>query len=101
MRIKLTTTAVEKLHTSGIYWTDTPGLGVRVSPSGTKTYFFQRRVKGSRKERNVSLARHGDPVLLPDGSVRSFPFGADDARTKAAGVLALLLAGRDPVAEEE
>lgn len=103
-RIKLTTTAVDKLRTADeqtlIYWdTQTPGLGVRVSKSGKKSYFFQRRVKGG-KERSISLGRHGDPVLL-GGMLRTFPFGADDARAKAAAVLAQLLAGVDPVAEQE
>jgi integrase len=103
-RIKLTTTAVDKLRTLDdqtlIYWdTQTPGLGVRVSKSGKKTYFFQRRVKGG-KERSISLGRQGDPVLH-NGTVRSFAFGAEDARAKAAAVLAQLLAGVDPVAEQE
>lgn len=106
-RIKLTTTAVDKLRcpegdepTHIIWDTQTPGLGVRVSKTGKKTYFFQRRVKGGGKERNVSLGRHGDPALL-DGTLRTYPFGADDARARAAAVLAQLLAGVDPVAEQE
>lgn len=105
-RIKLTTTAVDKLRcpegdepTHIIWDTQTSGLGVRVSKSGKKTYFFQRRVKGG-KERNISLGRHGDPVLH-NGIVRSFPFGAEDARARAAAVLAQLLAGVDPVVEQE
>lgn len=101
-RIKLTTTAVDKLRTADeqtlIYWdTQTPGLGVRVSKSGKKSYFFQRRVKGG-KERSISLGRHGDPVLL-GGMLRTFPFGADDARAKAAAVLAQLLAVVDDHAD--
>lgn len=101
-KIKLTTTAVEKLRTAGIYWdTQTPGLGVRVSDSGMRTYFYKRRVKGSGVERNVSLGRHGDPVLSPDGTLRTFPFGAEDARARAAAVQAQLLNGIDPVAEKE
>lgn len=100
-KIKLTTTAVERLCDAGIYWdTQTHGLGVRVSDTGRKTYFYKRRVKGSGKERSISLGRQGDPVLH-NGTVRSFPFGAEDARAKAAAVLAQLLAGVDPVAEQE
>jgi|HubBroStandDraft_1064217.scaffolds.fasta_scaffold1751350_2 hypothetical protein len=52
-KMKLTTTAVEKPRTAGIYWdTQVPGLGVRVSESGRCTYFIKRRVKGgTSKER--------------------------------------------------
>lgn len=100
-KIKLTTTAVERLCDAGIYWDlQTPGLGIRVSDTGRKTYFYKRRVKGSGKERSVSLGRQGDPVLH-NGIVRSFAFGAEDARAKAAAVMAQLLAGVDPVAEAE
>jgi integrase len=107
-KMKLTTGVVTRLTACAVQivvWdTQMPGLGVRVSPAGTKTYFYQRRVKGESggKERNVSLGRHGDPVLAPDGvSARSFPFGPEDARIKAAAVQAQLLAGVDPVVERE
>ncbi|MFL6600168.1 MAG: tyrosine-type recombinase/integrase [Steroidobacteraceae bacterium] len=101
-RLKLTTTAVDRLTEPGIYWdTQTPGLGVRVSDSGMRTYFYKRRVKGSGKERNVSLGRQSDPVMLPDGSLRTYPFGAEDARTKAAAVQAQMLAGIDPVQKQK
>jgi integrase len=98
-RLKLTTTAVEKLRTAGIYWdTQVPGLGVRVSDSGRCTYFLKKRVKGGTgKERTVSLGRHGDPVLMPNGALRTFPFGTDDARARAAAVQAQMLMGVDPV----
>jgi integrase len=100
-RLKLTSTSVERLSDAGIYWdTQTPGLGVRVSDSGLRTYFYKRRVKGSGVERNVTLARHGDPVLV-DGVLRTFPFGAEDARAKAAAVQAQMLAGVDPVQQRK
>jgi integrase len=96
-KLKLTSTLVERLREPGIYWdSQIPGLGIRVSASGRKTYFYLRRVKGRGKQRNVTLARHGDPVLV-DGVLRSFPFGADDARAKAATMQAMMLAGIDPV----
>ena len=114
-RQKLTTTAVDKLrfpegavsktgtHLSHfVFWdTELKGLGVRVSAaSPTKTYLMQRRVKGG-PQRNISIGRHGDPVLQPDGKLRSYPFGADDARTRAMTTLAQLRSGVDPVAEEQ
>lgn len=113
-RIKLTNTAVEKLRfpegavtrtgkpiTHFVYWDlELKGLGVRVAAnSKTKTYVLQHRVRGAKQERNISLGRHGDPVALPDGSLRRHAFGADDARTKALAHLAHLLNGVDPVAE--
>jgi integrase len=114
-KIKLTTTAVDKLRSPEgavsktgtplshfVFWdTELKGLGVRVSASSsTKTYLMQRRVKGG-PQRNISIGRHGDPVLLPDGKLRSYPFGADDARTLALATLAQLRSGVDPVAEEQ
>lgn len=113
-RIKLTSTAVEKLRfpegavtrsgkpiTHFVYWDlELKGLGLRVSAnSKTKTYVLQHRVRGAKQERNISLGRHGDPVALPDGSLRRHAFGADDARTKALAHLAHLLNGVDPIAE--
>jgi Arm DNA-binding domain len=97
---KLITTVVDRLK-PGMYWdTQMPGLGVRVSDKGMRTWFYKRRVKGSGIERNVSLGRQGDPVLVND-TLRSFSFGADDARAKAATVQALMLAGVDPVQREK
>lgn len=114
-RLKLTTTAVDKLRfpegavsktgtplAHFVFWdTELKGLGIRLSASSpTKTYLMQRRVKGG-PQRNISIGRHGDPVLLPDGKLRSYPFGADDARTLAMTTLAQLRSGVDPVAEEQ
>ena len=102
MKIKLTNAAVERAG-EGIHWFERQrgdgALGVRVSDSGTRTYFLKRRVNG--KERSISLGRHGSPVLQPDGSARSFGFGAEDARAKAAGIVGQMLNGIDPVAEAE
>lgn len=98
---KLTARIVDRLKEPGIYWdTQEPGLGIRVSKNA-KTWLYQRRVKGSGVERKIVLAHHGDPVLLEDGSVRSFPFGADDARVKASVLKGKMLAGIDPIAEEQ
>lgn len=114
-RLKLTTTAVDKLRfpegavsktgtplSHFVFWdTELKGLGIRLSAaSPTKTYLMQRRVKGG-PQRNISIGRHGAPVLLPDGKLRSYPFGADDARTLAMTTLAQLRSGVDPVAEEQ
>ncbi len=102
MKIKLTNSAVEKAD-EGIHWFERQrgdgALGLRVAESGLRTYFLKRRISG--KERNIKLGRHGEPVLLPDGSLRSFPFGATDAQAKAAGLVGQMLQGIDPVVEKE
>jgi hypothetical protein len=58
---------------------------VRIADSGMRTYFYQRRVKGSGVERNVSLGWHGDPVL-------PFIF----ALRRAAAVIRAMLQCRGP-----
>jgi hypothetical protein len=74
------------------------GPGVRLGAKGnTKGYILQDRVKGEAKERTITLGCHGAPVLLPDGTVRSFGFGVDDARARATAIQAQMLAGVDPV----
>lgn len=102
MKIKLTNGAVERAGV-GIHWFERQrgdgALGLRVADSGLRTYFIKRRVNG--KERSIRLGRHGEPVLLPDGLARSFGFGADDARAKAAALVGQMLAGIDPIAERE
>lgn len=101
-KIKLTNTSVERA-VAGIHWFERQrgdgALGLRVSDSGTRTYFLKRRVNG--KERSIALGHHGSPVLLPDGSARSFGFGTDDARAKAAALVGKMLAGIDPVQQRK
>ena len=58
------------------------GFGVRVYPSGSKVYLVQTRSGG--KSRRVTIGRHG---LLT----------AEQARRKAAGVIAAIKAGEEPV----
>lgn len=100
MKIKLTNSAVEKAD-EGIHWFERQrgdgALGLRVAESGLRTYFLKRRVTGSGKERNIKLGRHGQGVLLPDGSLRPIPFGAEDARIAAGLKSAQLATGIDPV----
>ena len=58
------------------------GFGVRVYPSGSKVYLVQTRSGG--KSRRVTIGRHG---LVT----------AEQARRKAAGVIAAIKAGEEPV----
>ena len=61
---------------------DLPGFGVRVYPSGSKVYVAQTRAKG--KSKRVTIGRHG--VLT-----------AEQARQRAALIIARVKSGEDPV----
>ena len=70
-----------------IYWdTALPGFGVRVYPSGVKTYMVQRR--GPRGSKRVALGRHGTT-------------SAEEARQQAAVLLPRIEAGNEPGAEAD
>lgn len=66
-----------------VFWDrDLQGFGVRVYPSGSKVYVVQTRAGG--KSKRVKVGRHG--VLT-----------ADQARRRAASIIARVKAGEDPV----
>ena len=66
-----------------VFWDrELSGFGVRVYPSGSKVYLVQTR--SGRKSRRITIGRHG---LLT----------AEQARRKAAGVIAAIKAGEEPV----
>lgn len=70
-----------------IYWDDElRGFGVRVTPSGARSYIVQGRARG--KTRRVTLGAHG--VLT-----------CDEARRKAKAALLALDDGIDPVIEKK
>ena len=70
-----------------IYWdTALPGFGVRVYPSGVKTYLVQRR--GPRGSKRIALGRHGTT-------------SAEEARQQAAVLLPRIGAGNEPGAEPD
>lgn len=95
-RAKLTNGAVEKFQCregrqQDVLWdAELKGFGLRLSASaGTRTYFLQYRVKGTRRERQVTIGRHNDPYRV------------DQARAKAIEIKGKMLNGIDPVAEAE
>ncbi len=91
-RVKLTDDAVKKrrLIADTIQWmrdTSTLGFGLKVSPSGRKSFFVERRMtnNGSAKRRTLG----------------TYPqFGLEEARVKAIAWLRELSDGNDPKAEE-
>jgi len=85
---KLTKRTVEALRPSDrdvFIWDDQiPGFGLRVLPSGKRSYLIQYRAKG--RTRRLALGRHG--VLTPE-----------QARRRAVELLSDVRRGADPSAE--
>ncbi len=68
-----------------VFWdSGQPGFGVRVYPSGSKHYIVQTRARGAAKR--LTIGRHG--VITPE-----------EARRRAALIIARIKAGEDPVPE--
>jgi integrase len=91
--MKLTKTEVEKLPIpaagQSLHWDDKlRGFGVRVTPSGTRAYIVQGRVRGTGKTRRETLGVHG--VLT-----------CDEARRRAQAKLVGLADGLDPQVEKQ
>ena len=64
-----------------VFWDrELPGFGVRVYPSGSKVYVVQTRANG--KSKRITLGRHG-------------VISADQARRKAAEIIARIKSGED------
>ncbi len=89
--MKITRTAIERLEAPEkgyrLYWSDDmPGLGMRVTASGVKSYIVQKRING--KDKRITLGRY--PVILPD-----------QAKKEAVKVLAEIASGGDPVASKQ
>ena len=68
-----------------VHWDDElSGFGVRVRPSGRKTYIAKCRCRG--RQIKMTIGPHG-------------PITVEQARTKARSIIAEAKAGRDPAAE--
>ena len=75
-----------KVEKDTVFWdSELPGFGVRVHPSGRKVYIAQTRAGGKAAKR-VTVGRHG--VIT-----------AEEARRRAALIVARIKAGEDPVPE--
>jgi len=70
-----------------LYWDDSmPGLGVRVTSTGYKSFIFERRINGKKKR--MTLGRYGD--ITPEL-----------ARRRATKLAGEIVEGIDPVEEKK
>ncbi|MFV2001978.1 MAG: tyrosine-type recombinase/integrase, partial [Paracoccaceae bacterium] len=92
-RLKLTKTAVDRLaaeQVDVVFWDRAlPGFGVRIKPSGAKSYVVQYRNRASGRSRRKTIGRHGPLLSL------------HEARTIARGYLSDVVRGGDPAAEAQ
>jgi integrase len=90
---KLTKSTVEKLTPANadyIVWdADLPGFGVRVKPSGVKSYVVQYRNRQTGASRRKTIGQHG-PLLT-----------FHQAHERARITLADALKGNDPIADDQ
>ena len=90
-RQKLTKTMVEATppaHQDVVVWDEAlPGFGVRVKPSGVRSYVVQYRSRESGASRRLTIGRHG-PLLT-----------FDRAKKRARTILADAVRGGDPAEE--
>jgi integrase len=86
---KLSKTVVERIETTDrevVVWDDAlPGFGLRVKPSGVRSYIVQYRNRGTGVSRRLTIGQHG-PLLT-----------FDQAKKQARALLADAMRGEDPV----
>ena len=86
---KLSKTVVERIKAADqdvVVWDNSlPGFGVRVKPSGVRSYIIQYRNRNTSASRRLTLGQHG-PLLT-----------FDQAKKQARAMLADAMRGEDPV----
>jgi integrase len=88
---KLTKLAVEQIPAQGaevVVWdTALPGFGLRVKPTGVRSYIIQYRDRTTGASKRMTIGQHGALLTF------------DQAKKHARGILADALRGQDPVGE--
>jgi hypothetical protein len=88
---KLTKAVVEGITPASedvVVWDESlPGFGVRVKPSGVRSYIVQYRCRATGASRRMTVGQHG-PLL-----------SYDRAKKQARAVLADAMRGKDPAEE--
>jgi integrase len=86
---KLTKTVVERIAAAEqdvVVWDETlPGFGIRVKPSGVRSYIIQYRNRTTGASKRLTIGQHG-PLLT-----------FDQAKKQARAMLADAMRGEDPV----
>lgn len=87
LKIRITKTAIDGAEAQSkdtfLWDTEAKGFGLKVTPTGTKTYLVQYRLPGTPTRRHT-IGRHGSP------------WTPQSARIEALRVLGLIAAGEDP-----
>jgi integrase len=91
---KLTKSYIDKLNPDPerefmIWDAELPGFGLRVKPSGVKSYLIQYRNRSDGRSKRKTLGKHGPLMTL------------HQAKEMARGLLADVVRGADPVAERK
>jgi len=90
-QLKLTKTVVEGLQPAAqeqVIWDETlPGFGVRVKPTGVRSYIVQYRTREDGTSKRMTVGQHGPRLTF------------EQAKKRAREVLADAGRGHDPVSE--
>jgi len=78
---------------------DLPGFGLKMTPTGTRTYLVQYRIGGRKgRTRRVTIGQHGRP-WTDSRTAETRSLTPEVARKEAKRLLGLVTAGEDPAEE--
>ncbi len=106
MKIKLTTSKIDKLEPKDkqyfVYDDKFIGFGLRVSPGGTKSFFYQGRIGGVGEPKRVPLGKYPmvslqDAITAASDASKKMASGIDPTRTKSENLAKNKAFARDQV----